>query len=333
MCGDARRLGARISVWRRRTIQPSPASDQSATSRSSILAKWRLLQVASRAGRLRAIDAMAKSMSLIGVPRCCSVAFHRPKARDAGSLQSAQRNAARKRRNSPARRRRRREFASRRDKPKNISAATGVQRKTEDGSSVRSWRNAFGRRCMTAETALVSRSNIRMGDAPDCCGRLRWRPESRLRRSEGVAGLLRSSDRSRKGLQARTPSLQRPADTNPRSAGSCLFLAPSRAGSALRARIAESVRSCSAWQILVEHVIPCASGNRSRGPNRFGSGVVWHRRDRIERSRNGARPLTLHRSWWPGRERSGWASEQYARALTDWIGRGSASSRVAGSST
>lgn len=55
---------------RERSVQLRSDPDQSTSSRSSILAKWRILQVASRAGRLRAIEAMAKSMSSIGVPRC-----------------------------------------------------------------------------------------------------------------------------------------------------------------------------------------------------------------------------------------------------------------------
>ncbi len=87
-----------------------------------------MLQVASRADRLRAIDAMAKSMSSIDAPRFCSVAFHFPNSSAAGSVQSAQRNADRKPRNSLVRRRRRRESCSKRDSPKQISAATGVQR-------------------------------------------------------------------------------------------------------------------------------------------------------------------------------------------------------------
>ena len=61
---------------RRRTTQLCLGSDQSTRSKSSILAKWRMLQLTGRAGMLRAIDATAKSMSLIGVPRCCSATFH-----------------------------------------------------------------------------------------------------------------------------------------------------------------------------------------------------------------------------------------------------------------
>lgn len=205
-----------------------------------------MLQVASRAGRLRAIDAMARSMSSIGVPRCCSVAFQWPNAKEAGSLQSAQRNAARKRPNSPVRTRWRREPASRRDRPKQISAATGVQRYTVEGSSSRSRRKALGRLCMNSEAALVSRSNIRTGSAPDSCGHLRCRLGRHLHHHGGVASLARSSDHSKTGPQASMSSLPRPVDTTPRSDGSGLFLALLQPGPVRRARIAENTRLCSA---------------------------------------------------------------------------------------
>ena len=296
---------------RRRTIQLCLGSDQSISSKASILAKWSMLEVASRAGRLRAIDAMAKSMSSISVPHCCGAAFHCPhtNTEDAGSLRSAQHRTARKRRNSLLRRRRC-QWASTRERPKQISAATGVQRQTADGSSPRSRRNAIGRRCRKAETALVSRSSIRTEGAPDSCGHFRWRPESHLRPSGAAASLSCSSDRSRTGPRASPSALPRPVDRTPRSAGSGSFLAPPRSEPVRRARIAENTRSIWACQILIQHSVSDAAENRSQVPC-LGRGLGPHCQGRTERSLHDARLVTLShfRDRWRGSVELIWCAE------------------------